>query len=184
MSGNLVRQGDVAGTVWRNGGGVTRELLAWPKPDDWSVRMSVAQVAQDGPFSSFPGVTRWFAVLLGAGVRLQVEGRAHELTVLDPPFAFDGEADARCELISGPTEDFNLMLRGRVARMQRLMGSRSVTGRLGAVVALFANGAPANIGSGGGESSVPARTLAWRILDSDETIELTGEDALWMEIEP
>ena len=183
MSWNLVRQGDVPGTAWRNGGGVTRELLAWPKPDDWNVRMSVAQVAQDGPFSSFPGVTRWFAVLSGAGVRLRVEDNAHELTVLHPPFAFDGEAETQCELIAGPTEDFNLMLRGRVAHMQRLMGSRSVTGRLGTLLALFSNGAPASIGSGGEQSGIPARTLAWRILDSDETIELTGEDALWMEIE-
>jgi len=27
---------------WRNGGGVTRELLAWPDSKDWALRVSVA----------------------------------------------------------------------------------------------------------------------------------------------
>jgi hypothetical protein len=27
-------------------------------------------------------------------------------------------------------------------------------------------------------------TLAWRILDSDGLVQLAGDDALWMEIEP
>jgi environmental stress-induced protein Ves len=40
---------------WKNGGGVTRELLAWPGGGDWQVRISVAEIEADGPFSSFPG---------------------------------------------------------------------------------------------------------------------------------
>ena len=56
---------------WRNGGGVTRELLAWPDGGDWRVRVSVADIDADGPFSAFPGVERWFAVLEGAGVALR-----------------------------------------------------------------------------------------------------------------
>ena len=32
--------------AWRNGGGVTRELLAWPAADAWRVRVSVADVAE------------------------------------------------------------------------------------------------------------------------------------------
>lgn len=70
----------VASTPWRNGGGATRELLAWPDPRDWAIRLSVAEVERDGPFSQFPGVRRWFAVLSGGGVRLRVDGVAHELT--------------------------------------------------------------------------------------------------------
>ena len=30
----------------------------------------------------------------------------------------------------------------------------------------------------------PPDTLAWRILDSDGLVQLAGDDALWMEIEP
>ena len=38
---------------WRNGGGVTRELLAWPAGGGWQVRVSVAEIEADGPFSPF-----------------------------------------------------------------------------------------------------------------------------------
>jgi uncharacterized protein len=57
----LVRTADVPAQPWRNGGGVTRTLLARPRGDAWQVRVSVADVAVNGPFSRFPGVERWFA---------------------------------------------------------------------------------------------------------------------------
>ena len=62
----IVALADVPPTAWKNGGGVTRELLAWPPGDDWQVRISVAEITADGPFSSFPGVARWFSVLEAA----------------------------------------------------------------------------------------------------------------------
>mgnify|MGYP003694612933 CR=1 FL=1 len=40
------------------------------------MRVSVADVATDGPFSTFAGVDRWFAVLDGAGVVLTIGGKA------------------------------------------------------------------------------------------------------------
>lgn len=97
---------------WRNGGGVTRELLAWPAAaDDWALRVSVAQIDSDGPFSSFAGVERWFAVVDGAGVALQFEGRRHELTPHSDPVCFDAAAAPGCKLLGGSTLDLNLMLR-------------------------------------------------------------------------
>ena len=55
-----------AAAPWRNGGGVTRELLRLAaRPATGSVRVSVADIEADGPFSPFPGVERWFAVLRG-----------------------------------------------------------------------------------------------------------------------
>ena len=56
MSWALIRLNEVAPVPWRNGGGVTRELLAWPSPGDWALRISVAEVERDGPFSRYPGV--------------------------------------------------------------------------------------------------------------------------------
>ncbi|MDO8252256.1 MAG: HutD family protein, partial [Rhodoferax sp.] len=79
MNWRLVQLADAVPRPWRNGGGVTRELLAWPQADDWIWRMSVAEVAHSGPFSRFEGVQRWFAVLGGAGVRLSVGGETHAL---------------------------------------------------------------------------------------------------------
>src|SRR5258706_8972671 len=61
----LLRVNDIAPAPWRNGGGLTRELLAWPDRSDWIVRISVAEILASGPFSEFPGVDRWFAVLHG-----------------------------------------------------------------------------------------------------------------------
>ncbi len=108
----LVREADVTPVPWRNGGGLTRELLAWPSPNDWRLRLSVADVAQDGPFSSYPGVTRVFAVLQGAGVVLDFAGATHTVCPGDAPLVFDGEAAPGCRLLDGPVRDFNLMARG------------------------------------------------------------------------
>ena len=66
MSFQCIAQADVMPQAWRNGGGQTRELLAWPHGADWSVRISLADIEADGPFSPFPGVQRWFAVRAAA----------------------------------------------------------------------------------------------------------------------
>jgi environmental stress-induced protein Ves len=112
MTTTLIRATDVAPQAWRNGGGTTRELLARPAGGDWRVRVSVAEVVRDGPFSAYPGVQRWFAVLKGAGVELAIDGATRRLTRNDAPFAFAGDAPTQCRLLDGPTRDLNLMLRG------------------------------------------------------------------------
>ena len=58
----LIAAASVAATPWRNGGGRTRELLVWPSAQDWRLRLSLADIEHDGPFSAFPRITRWFAV--------------------------------------------------------------------------------------------------------------------------
>lgn len=103
---------DVAPVPWRNGGGLTRELLAWPSPQDWRCRLSVADIARDGPFSAFPGVVRHFVVLDGDGVVLDFAGREVEQRPGDAPLAFDGAAAPGCHLLGGPVRDLNLMCRG------------------------------------------------------------------------
>jgi hypothetical protein len=109
---------------WRNGGGVTHELLAWAperaagalqadntQQTDWAVRVSVADITQDGPFSAFPGIDRCFTVLQGAGVVLTLRGADLHLTPDSAPLAFDGADAPGCRLISGATRDLNLMVR-------------------------------------------------------------------------
>lgn len=106
---HLVRCDDVPPQPWRNGGGRTRELLAWPAGAEWRCRISVAEIDADGPFSSFPGIDRWFAVVNGDGVVLQLPDASHRLDRASPPFAFPGEAAPGCALLRGPTTDLNLM---------------------------------------------------------------------------
>ena len=99
---------------WKNGLGWTREILRWPEAagDDWDWRLSIAEVDKDGPFSTFPGVERELVLLSGAGMHLHFEDG--ESVALNPPHdrhRFAGERVLRSELISGPTQDFNLMWR-------------------------------------------------------------------------
>lgn len=98
-----------AAQPWKNGGGITRELLAWPSPADWQLRISVAEVAQSGPFSAYPGITRWFAVVQGEGVVLRFTDRTHTLAPGGQPLRFDGAEAPVCEFIRGLTLDLNLM---------------------------------------------------------------------------
>lgn len=181
MTWAWVRLADVKAQPWTNGGGVTCELLALPQGSDWTVRISVAEVSGDGPFSSFPGVTRWFAVLAGAGVRLYVGADQHALTAQGAPLQFDGEAQSHCELIDGATQDFNLMVRGHAARMVRVAGRIEKSVGAATVIAAYAVSSCV-ICLGDERVKVPAETLAWRTLDADAALSIEGDGALWMEI--
>lgn len=108
----------VSSQLWRNGGGRTRELLAWPSPDEWTLRVSLADIEADGPFSAFPGAERWFTVVDGAGVTLTWGAREHRLTPGAAPFCFDGTPAPDCRLIDGPTRDLNMMVRNGRGTMQ------------------------------------------------------------------
>ena len=115
-------------TPWKNGGGTTREIAAFPPGagfDTFGWRLSVAEVERDGPFSAFPGIDRTIALLRGAGMRLRdlVRGDEHALTAAGVPHAFAGEASIDARLVDGATSDFNVMTRrgqwsAKVERLQ------------------------------------------------------------------
>lgn len=101
-------------TPWKNGGGATREILCLPPGagmDNFDWRVSIATISQAGPFSAFPGVDRVIMLLDGPGVRLRATGIDHRLDVPGQPFAFSGDLDLGCELLGGPSTDFNVMSR-------------------------------------------------------------------------
>ena len=63
---------------WKNGGGHTTEIAAEPPGAgmaSFAWRVSVADIAHDGPFSAFPGVDRTLVLLAGDGMRLATAGR-------------------------------------------------------------------------------------------------------------
>jgi environmental stress-induced protein Ves len=161
MKATVVRLADAALQPWRNGGGVTRELLAWPHPDDWRVRISVADIAADGPFSTFPGVQRWFTVLQGGGVALSIDGVEQVCRVGDAPVAFSGEASSACRLLAGPSRDLNFMLRGVDGAMQRVVANRSRAPRA--------------------SSSGVFTMAAGRCRVAGSVIELAAESLLWLD---
>ena len=114
----------VAPTAWKNGGGRTRTLLLLPAEDAWHLRISMADVETDGPFSPYPGVERWLSLVEGAGMRLDFMDRTVTLTPLDPPLAFDGAAAPRGRLLQGPVRDLNLMSQGGQAAMHPALPDR------------------------------------------------------------
>jgi uncharacterized protein len=120
MSFNVVRCDEVVPQPWKNGGGVTRELLTWPTREDWLVRISVADIEKDGPFSAFPGIKRTITVLTGEGIWLD-EPFNIDLRPKDPPFTFSGDLAPECKLLRGPTRDLNAMFNEAkgVGRLQR-----------------------------------------------------------------
>jgi len=179
---------DIPPTPWKNGGGTTRELLAWPTPQDWTLRLSVAQVDADGSFSRFDGITRWFAVLSGAGVRLRLPeaGQTHSLDASSSPLAFDGALAVDCMLIDGPTQDFNLMARTAShprTSMQRVKGHADWGGTRPTLLAVWAHTAPATLQLGDHPSlGIAAGTLAWAALDAAQALAVHSDDALLMEV--
>lgn len=193
MSWQIVRLADVVPQAWKNGGGSTRELLAWPSGADWRVRLSVATVMADGPFSHFEGVQRWFAVLQGDGVRLSVDGTATELRAASPPFSFAGAAQTSCALLGGPTLDFNLMLRGATGQLLRVnqQYSQKTDDLLIDNTIIFAacyaiNTSIVSIFNQNKLVLAPG-TLAWQLLDQQSAINGEGwsvesGNALWMGI--
>jgi uncharacterized protein len=123
---------------WKNGGGVTREIVRMParsQIDDFSWRASIAELSAGGPFSTFEGVDRVIVLLSGAGVHLRSSDGAvdHMLGTPLAPFAFAGESDISASLIGGSSSDFNILTRRgttnadvRVVRaIERLASSRA-----------------------------------------------------------
>jgi uncharacterized protein len=114
---------------WRNGGGTTTEILVAPAGVDlarerFHYRLSIADIASDGPFSRFDGYDRHIMLLSGAGMTLDcgAHGRVELLTPFEPR-AFSGDWDVSAALVAGPVRDFNLIV-------DRARGASSLAVRL------------------------------------------------------
>jgi len=177
----IVRAQDVMPRPWRNGGGQTRELLAWPStpaglgsashyafsarpgaPGEapWRLRISLAEVSRNGPFSGYPGVGRWFTVVDGAGVRLQIDAVKHHLDAASGPLHFAGDAKVHCDLVAGPTRDLNLMAVGGASCMLPCHAGAGWNSEL-PQRGLFTRQAGRFTASGGISEDLPAHALLW-----------------------
>ena len=100
---------------WKNGGGETQEIAVSPAGAsldalDW--RISMASVAQDGPFSVFPGIDRTLCILDGAGMELDFGAEGVRTVTADAdPFYFSAERPVHARLLAGPITDLNVMTR-------------------------------------------------------------------------
>ncbi|WP_330294540.1 HutD/Ves family protein [Streptomyces sp. NBC_00503] len=115
----ILRAADRPAAGWKNGGGVTREIAAFPPGagmDDFGWRISLAEVTADGPFSVFPGVDRTLTLAEGAGMDLEIgdleNGGVRDLVDRRyEPRRFPGDEPTACRLLAGPVVNFNVMYR-------------------------------------------------------------------------
>lgn len=184
MNWQLVSLDAIPPQPWRNGRGITRELLALPDAAHWKIRMSVADITAPSNFSRFDGVERWFAVVDGDGVILHTQGREQLLTRADPPLCFDGASPVHCTLFRDSTRDFNLMAPPGRARMWRVRGRRSFRAGAGQLLATYCHREPALLELGGQRFEVPPRHLAWLVLEQAASGQLVSDHALWVEVAP
>lgn len=105
------RAADRAPQPWKNGLGVQYEITCdGSLPDNWTWRLSTADITQDVPFSIIPGVNREFCVADGNGVVLNINGVDHRC---EPGSItkFRGDDKVFATLIDGPMRALNLMVR-------------------------------------------------------------------------
>jgi uncharacterized protein len=105
------RASERAAVPWRNGLGVQYEIICdGSLPDDWTWRLSTADITQDVPFSVFPNVDREFCVADGNGVVLNINGADHRCEPRSVT-TFRGDDLVFATLIDGSVRALNLMRR-------------------------------------------------------------------------
>ena len=136
----LLRGSERVAVPWKNGGGITREVMVCPDGAgfaafDW--RISMAEVDEAGPFSCFDGVDRSLSVLSG---RLRLGFADRYVTLAEgETLAFAGEMKVMGTPLA-PVIDLNVMTRrGRYeAQVERVNGRVSVAGPVSVLVATVA----------------------------------------------
>ncbi len=115
---------------WRNGGGVTCNIIAVPTgadDDDFLWRASIATIAAAGPFSLWPQVDRVFLLLRGSVLLTVGDAGEQRIEPGAPATLFAGEAAVAARPVDGPCTVFNLMARRGRARIavERWTAARS-----------------------------------------------------------
>ncbi|WP_052754966.1 HutD/Ves family protein [Lampropedia cohaerens] len=115
---------------WQNGGGKTREILAWPASSQWQWRISLAENTQAGAFSELPGVDRTAMLFEGGPLQL-LDATGQVVFNFDKPGAlrsFAGELPLRSQRPQAPAQLLNVMTRRGQARAEVVWhGDRSGT---------------------------------------------------------
>jgi uncharacterized protein len=110
----LLRSKDYHRMQWKNGGGETSEIVAYPEGADltnFGWRISMAVVASNGPFSSFPKIDRTLTILEGDGLWLTVGEKRQFLGQKSEPLSFPADIPTSATLAGGAVIDLNVMTR-------------------------------------------------------------------------
>jgi environmental stress-induced protein Ves len=92
----------------------------------------------------------------------------------------------QCDLLDGPTQDFNLMLRQGKAtgRVQRINGSFQTVVDAPKIIAVCAGSTGARGQFGTEILQLPLNSLVWQALPAGAQVQVDGADALYLEIAP
>lgn len=169
---------DFRTSCWKNGGGETTEIAAFPEGaslDAFLWRVSMAKVAASSPFSIFPGIDRTLSVLSGEAIGLVFAGRGTvRLDRASAPYSFAADLAVSGEVSGAGITDLNVMSRRGVARHHvsrlRLEGAKNVM-PLGTSLLVLALDAAVSVRSGA-ESLALARGDAALITDANGDISL------------
>lgn len=109
----ILRYKDLVDAPWKNGGGITRNIAQGMNRSQIAWRLSRADVAQNGAFSSFDGLERILTVVSDTGMALAYPGGALDAQPWHP-VRFSGALDVASRLYDGPLTDLNLMFDPRI----------------------------------------------------------------------
>ena len=100
---------------WANGRGTSYEIASdRNEAGEWTWRLAMAPVNEDGPFSRIECVNRFLAVVEGAGMLLSVDRKKLQCLPMQV-VRFRGDAITEATLTDGPIMDINLMVRRKEA---------------------------------------------------------------------
>ena len=100
---------------WANGRGTSYEIASDRiESGEWTWRLAMAPVNEDGPFSRIECVNRSLAVVEGAGMLLSVDRKKLQCLPMQV-VRFRGDAITEATLTDGPIMDINLMVRRKDA---------------------------------------------------------------------
>jgi environmental stress-induced protein Ves len=108
---HILRPAEFRSQPWKNGGGITHEIVRWPDTDAYDIRISIADDRAPGAFSRFPGYRRWSFLAGAAPIVLDVAGTPHELLAPGDHIEVGGHVAISCALPAGPTRLLNILVR-------------------------------------------------------------------------
>ena len=131
---------------WANGRGTSFEIASdRNEAGEWSWRLAMAPVNENGPFSRIECVNRSLAVVEGAGMLLSVDRKKLQCLPMQV-VQFRGDAITEATLTDGPIMDINLMVRRKEADGE--MAIVSDAGLLNSASIVVAVGGSAQVKSG------------------------------------
>jgi len=131
---------------WANGRGTSYEIASDRNAvGEWTWRLAMAPVNEDGPFSRIECVNRSLAVVEGAGMLLFVDRKKLQCLPMQV-VRFRGDAITEAALTDGPIMDINLMVRRKESDGE--MAIVSDAGLLNGASIVVAVGGSAQLNSG------------------------------------